>query len=242
MIYRTVMLKDMLEEIGEEKTNEILSDFSCPFDKDIENFIKNKAIGFEKAGISRTHLVYALIKGNAQFVGIYSLSQKPLFYDGKLSRKDKKLFYGTTYAVSSCDPLMASGERYVHSILLGQLSKNYANGNNEYISGDVLINLAFQRIIEWYKLSGGVTVHLDCHNNEKLKKFYTKHGFRYYMERKTSDEDFLIYVMPIKALIKYVNEKKDTDIERKSITMLRRSKFKGVIKRDCKGRIRKPTV
>lgn len=46
-----IMSKDMLEEIGEEKTKDSLSDFSCQLDEDIENYMKNKAIGFEKAGI-----------------------------------------------------------------------------------------------------------------------------------------------------------------------------------------------
>lgn len=245
MIYRTIMLRDMLEEIGEEKTNDILSDFSCPLDEDIENYMKNKAIGFEKAGISRTYLIYAIVDNESKFVGIYSLSQKPLFYDRDLSKKDKKIFYGTTYSVSTgvaCDPLMNKGERYVHSILLGQLSKNYTDGNDRYITGDLLINLVFHRIIEWYKLSGGVTVHLDCRDNENLKSFYSKHGFNYYMKRDAGDTEFLIYVMPIKSIVRYVNEKEHTDIEKRCITALRKADFKGVIKRDNKGRIRKPTV
>ena len=42
--YGLVLLSEMVEEIGEEKTREVLSNFSCPLNKDVEDFLKNKAI------------------------------------------------------------------------------------------------------------------------------------------------------------------------------------------------------
>lgn len=72
--------------------------------------------------------------------------------------------------------------------------------------------------------------------------FYNKHGFNYYRKRVAGDTEFLIYVMPIKSLVRYVNDKKHTDIEKRCINVLRKSGFKGVIKQDSKGRIRKPTI
>lgn len=36
--YGLVNLKDMIQELGEGRTKEILSEFSCPLNKDVEFF------------------------------------------------------------------------------------------------------------------------------------------------------------------------------------------------------------
>lgn len=51
-------LGDMLDQLGEDATKAILSSFSCPLNKDIENFIKYKAIEFSKRTTAKTHLVF----------------------------------------------------------------------------------------------------------------------------------------------------------------------------------------
>lgn len=245
MKYKTILLKDMIEEIGEDSTKKVLADFSCPMDEDIESYVKTKAIGFEKAGISRTHLVYAIVDHKALFVGMYSLVSKPLFFDEKLSKKERKLYYGTKFNVGaelSSDPMVRYKEKYVQSILLGQISKNFFNHNNKYITGDILINLAFTKIVEWYRLMGGVCIHLDCQNKEPLKRFYTKHGFIYYKKREVDGKIYLVYVMPIKSLIISMNKLNQDNIEKRSIERLRKINFRGVLYKDKKGLIRKPTV
>ena len=42
----------------EEKAQELISIFYCEKDKDIENFIKERAILFEKLGKSRTYIIF----------------------------------------------------------------------------------------------------------------------------------------------------------------------------------------
>ena len=37
--YQLILLKDIIEELGEEKTKEILSQFSCPLNLDVEIFL-----------------------------------------------------------------------------------------------------------------------------------------------------------------------------------------------------------
>ena len=62
--YVLVNLRDMIEQLGEDKTKNILSNFSCPLNKDVDGFLKNKSIEFSKQGIARTHLVLASYKGS----------------------------------------------------------------------------------------------------------------------------------------------------------------------------------
>lgn len=55
--YGLVNLKDMIQELGEGRTKEILSEFSCPLNKDVEFFLHCKAIEFARQGIAQTQLV-----------------------------------------------------------------------------------------------------------------------------------------------------------------------------------------
>lgn len=71
--------------------------------------------------------------------------------DSKLTR-NKKSFFGTTYVFG----------KTINTHLIGQLSKNYTNGNDKLISGDLLIELAFERIKEKNMLSPSPVIHIDC--------------------------------------------------------------------------------
>ena len=42
----------------ENKIQELISIFYCEKDKDVENFLKDKSIIFEKLGKSRTYFIY----------------------------------------------------------------------------------------------------------------------------------------------------------------------------------------
>lgn len=59
LCYISVNLKAMIDEIGESAVKALLSNFSCPLNKDVEQFLRIKAIEFSKQGIAQTHLVFA---------------------------------------------------------------------------------------------------------------------------------------------------------------------------------------
>lgn len=107
--------------------------------------------------------------------------------DSKLTR-NKKSFFGTTYAFG----------KTINTHLIGQLSKNYTNGNDKLISGDLLIELTFERIKEKNMLSPSPVIHIDCKDESKLKQFYEKMGFVYF--KKNEDKDLLMYLMPMKKV------------------------------------------
>lgn len=61
-----VRLSDLINQFTNEEGNvdepalrEILSDFSCSMNKDVNNFLHDKAILFNMQGIAKTHLVMA---------------------------------------------------------------------------------------------------------------------------------------------------------------------------------------
>ena len=51
-------LKDMIETLGEYRVKSILANFSCEVNKDVEYFLRQKAVEFAKQGLSETQLVY----------------------------------------------------------------------------------------------------------------------------------------------------------------------------------------
>ena len=48
MGYKIINLKDIYNNLGEERTKEILSDYKCELNKDVEYFLKERAIEFSK--------------------------------------------------------------------------------------------------------------------------------------------------------------------------------------------------
>lgn len=73
--YTIVNILDMMEGIGEDGVKLILSDFSCPKNAEIENFVKKNAIEFAKKKMSVTHLI---MDGQGSLVAIFTLTHKAL--------------------------------------------------------------------------------------------------------------------------------------------------------------------
>lgn len=74
--YFIINLADMVAEMGEDATKGILLEFSCPVNKDVEYFIKHKAIEFSKQGLAKTHLVFCSYKSEPVLVGYFTLANK----------------------------------------------------------------------------------------------------------------------------------------------------------------------
>lgn len=73
---RAYLDKDELTYIGEESLYDLLSDFSCPNNPDVEYFLSHNAIEFTKKDQSVTYLVFN--DEDASLVGYFSLTVKPI--------------------------------------------------------------------------------------------------------------------------------------------------------------------
>ena len=74
-----VNIQDMLKAIGEEKLSKLLSDFSCPLNREVEDFVRNKSIDFAQRKLSITYLVMKRTNEDKNIlVGIYTLSHKAI--------------------------------------------------------------------------------------------------------------------------------------------------------------------
>ncbi len=170
--YYQINLADLISELGEKDAKSILSNFSCLLNPDVDDFLKNKSIEFAKQGLSSTYLVFVTIEGIPKLAGYYTISPKTInikknALSNKLqSRINKFVQYNSELKVYSSSVL-----------LIGQLGKNFLDGINKTLSGDALLNMAFEQIKYIQKLSGGRIIYLECDEHEKLKEFYSKNGF-----------------------------------------------------------------
>lgn len=163
-------LSDLLDTWEQKEIYELINLFSNNgLNHDIEDFIRHKAIQYEKFNISRTTLV---LKSN-QFVGYFSIANKALIIEKEswepLSRNMKKKLMPGLNLDNIIPPVSPQ------AILVGQLGKNY--NVTHMIDGKSLLALAESQVFQAQKHSGGRFVWLECDEETKLIDFYTLNGY-----------------------------------------------------------------
>ena len=181
--YKVANLKIVLEELGEERTTEILSKFSCPLNGDVETFLHKKAIEFAKQGFSQTHIVFAAYKEKPQIAGYFTLANKYITINSekissRLRRRINKFATFDRVIRSYC----------LSTPLIAQLGKNYTDGLDKLITGDELLKIACDKVARIQFELGGKLVYLECEDKPKLLDFYTSNGFCEF-DRRTLDKD-----------------------------------------------------
>lgn len=181
--YKIVNLKVLLDEVGEERTKELLSFFSCPMNEDVQEFLRIKAIEFAKQSIAQTHLVYASYKGKPTLAGYFSLSNKYItvkadVIKGRLRQRINRFAVYDRTARAYC----------LSAPLIAQLGKNYTDGANSLISGDELLSLACEKVSTIQLDLGGKFVYLECEDKPVLTEFYSENGFCEF-DRRSLDKD-----------------------------------------------------
>ena len=169
-------------KLGEDSLLQVLSEFSCPKNPDVEKFLKNNSIEFTKKSQSVTYLVRSPEDG--ELLGYFTIALKPLIVRGETVSKTvkKKLL-----RISELDE---QSQTYTMSAyLIAQLGKNYKNGANQKISGAELLELAWDIVAKMQYMGGGVVTFLEAENEEKLLSFYKGNRFQQFDTRQTSNED-----------------------------------------------------
>ncbi len=163
-----VSLNSLLANQNESKIQNLLNNFFCKRDIDIENFLKNKAIEFEKRNISRTYLWIDL--ENKEVAGYFSIGLDIVSIKGISSNSlKKKLNKG-----------YSPKNDFLFTYLIGQIARSdkYSKDN---LPGEEIVETALVKIKEAQIVVGGHLVCLDILYSEKkpqLVKFYKKFGFR----------------------------------------------------------------
>ncbi len=182
--FKIFRLTEMIQQLGEERVEKVLSSFCSPMNEDIEYFLKQKAVPLEKQSVSRTHLVYASFRKKPVLTGYFTLSTK-IFDIPKKSvssnMKRKINRFGNYNSEMKCYTISAP--------LIAQLGKNYTNGYDKLITGDELLQMACDIISDVQLSIGGKIAYIECEDKSKLINFYEKNGFRIFSKRELDKDD-----------------------------------------------------
>lgn len=175
--YTIVNILDLLEAIGEENVTVILSDFSCPVNKEIENFVRYRSVEFAKKKMSIT---YFLMNADGEIAAIFTLTHKAVEIGsaGLSAAMRRKLM---RYA----QPDAGTNSYTVSAFLIAQFGKNDGFKGKGTLSGNMLMDNAFEILERVQRDIGGAIVYLECEDRPKLLEFYQndKNRFKIFGER-----------------------------------------------------------
>ena len=188
-------LRKLLNEYEEIDINEMLKNFrsikNSGTKNDIEIFLHEKAIKFEKSSISSTYVVFS---EDNEILGYFTIANRSLVIPkenfGILSKTQQKKL-GNSAAILKNGDLMTS------SFLLGQLGKNYSDDIENLIIGRELLTFAYDLFLKIKELINVKYIWLECQNEPKLISFYQNFGFKM-LESLTSEEGLKVMIMELK--------------------------------------------
>jgi hypothetical protein len=143
-----------------------LSNFECKREPEIERFLHERAIPFERAHKSRTYLILENSEweeGNV-ILAYVSVALSNLNIKVEVSKSMRKRLNG----------IFQNDE--VPCYLIGQIGKNDRHPNR--VDGSELIDFAFCILRIGYRAVGGRFVRVDSKMNDKLIRFYEENGFK----------------------------------------------------------------
>ena len=174
---RFLSLSDLIAEMGEDVTEDILSSFHVGRNRDVEDFIHESAIPFEKSNNARSFL---FLDDSSRPLGFVSLALTTLMIPENVSASMKKNLKGF-------GRLRSDG---VPCYLIGQLAR-FDHISKEDMSGDEMFTIIADVVKEAQSLVGGRVVSVDCVDG--LVSYYEKRGFR--PLNKINDLNQMVYII-----------------------------------------------
>ena len=171
-------LTDFEKAVGEKMFADTLSCFSCPLNKDVEDYLKNPKRATNSSHMSSSVTYLVLDPQTYGVLGYFTLMMKAYSVESKqLSSKNRRL-------VERFSEVDKQGKFVVPVYLIAQLGKNFALPKEKQIAGVDLLKLAIDRFSRVRGEIGGKLVMVereaDC---PKLLEFYTKNGFKSWTRR-----------------------------------------------------------
>lgn len=173
--YDVVPLRYLLESNFD--VEEILSGFSCSIDGDVQIFLNDKAIDYEKRHLSRTYLLFNEEKRLFAYfsIAVSSIEAKNLVCSNTLKKK-----------------LNINKDGIIQSYLIGQVGRD---SNSKKGLGNNALEEATDLIKQINSVIGCRVVRVDCKDEIKLVKYYEKRGFRIIGRNETSGLNILVKII-----------------------------------------------
>ena len=140
---------------------------------DIEIFLQEKSIRFEKSCVSTTHLIFD--DNIEEMLGYFTIANRSLI----LSKEELNVLSKTQQKkLSNSGSVLRNGDLMTSSFLLGQLGKNYSDDILKKITGKDLLTSAYNLLLKIKELINTKYVWLECQNESRLINFYRDFGFK----------------------------------------------------------------
>ena len=170
------------KRLGEDTLVQLLSEFSCPLNPDVERFLKQQAIEFAKKHQAVTYIVLSL--EDAELLGYFSITIKPLVvkaepFSNTVKRK-----------LARFSEIDKNEQTYnLAAYLIAQLGKNFSDKAKGRITGQELLEAAIRQTQLLQYQAGGMVAFVEADNKEKLLSFYENYGLKRFDSRQTASSE-----------------------------------------------------
>ncbi|MDR0851768.1 MAG: hypothetical protein LBN36_04685 [Clostridiales Family XIII bacterium] len=161
-----IRLQDQIISSKPELLDRQIREFCCAKDPDVEAFLKEKAVLFERSGISRTYLFVVNDNERSNIVAYFSIAITATNFEG-VSKSRKTHVLGATPYRDFLD--------HFGGLLVAQLARDDSYTPND-INGIELINAAEKTVEQGRFYLGGRVLYLDCRH--PLIALYEKSDFK----------------------------------------------------------------
>lgn len=158
------------------RVSDALDSFRCALDKDIENFLRFRAISYIERGWCAVYLMIdeqEFDEGRIKIEAYFTLSHKPLIPPEDLPKSKIKDASGFKDSES------------IHFVLIGQLGKRIdqlkdGRYDSSVISSHNILDDAFSITEKSSALIPCRCALVECSDNEKVHKVYQDYGFKFF--------------------------------------------------------------
>ena len=170
------------KRLGEDTLVQLLSEFSCPLNPDVERFLKQQAIEFAKKHQAVTYIVLSL--EDAELLGYFSITIKPLVVNAEPFSNTVKR------KLARFSEIDKNEQTYnLAAYLIAQLGKNFSDKAKCRITGQELLEAAIRQTQILQYQAGGMVAFVEADNKEKLLSFYENYGFKRFDTRQTTSSE-----------------------------------------------------
>ncbi len=185
--YRIVPLKEIICKNNVDNIIErAMKDFSCQRETDLEKFLLNKAIIYEKINYGKTYLIIdddkLIQKKELAIVAYFTVSQKAVDITN-ISKKKRRKILGE-YPGRDNVP-------FIPAYLIGQLGRSDSY-STEDMPGDQILSECYNIISKAVNVIGGNLVMLECRGH-MFANFYEKQGFKKLYEELSEEGLYTLY-------------------------------------------------
>lgn len=147
----------------------LIAGFECPLNREVERFLKEKAILYEKYNLTRTYLILDVQEDNktVELLAYFTLAIKEFAFDVNIPKRNRRKILNTGF----------QADRNVPALLIAQLGKNFHPNLRHKIRGKDLLYLAYQEIRKVYDKIGGRITYVEAIDDIHLQSFYEHHDF-----------------------------------------------------------------